>query len=109
MAITTPVSSGSSVTVVDQSPDTFYSATPGAGAFVEVTLTGALASAALIQYSVEPSGSCFVSLDGTTNGFTVGAVDSPLVFTAKPNIYVKASGNVNVKVLSYQLGGQVST
>ena len=77
MAITTPVSSGSSVTVVDQSPDTVYSATPGAGAFVEVTLTGALASAVLIQYSVEPSGSCFVSLDGTTNGFTVGAIDSP--------------------------------
>jgi hypothetical protein len=97
------------VTVVDQSPDTVYSATPGSGAFVEVTLTGALASATLVQYSVEPSGAGFVSFDGTTNAFTVGAVDNPLVFTAKPNIYVKAAANVNVKVLSYQLGGQVST
>ena len=109
MAVTTPTSGDSSVDVVVQNPSTVYSATPGSGAFVEVTLTGAVASATLIQYSVEPSGSCFVSLDGTNNAFTITAMDNPLVFTAKPNIHVKAAGNVNVKVLSYQLGGQVST
>ena len=109
MAITTPVSGDSPVTVVVQNPGNVYSATPGSGSFVEVTLTGAMAKASLVQYSVEPSGAAFVSFDGTNNAFTIAAVDNPCVFSAKPNIHVKSSGNVNVKVLSYQLGGQVST
>ena len=109
MAITTPVSGGSPVTIVNKNPSNVYSATPGSSSFVEVTLTGALAKATLVQYKVEPAAAAFVSFDGTNNAFTVSGVDNPLVFSAEPNIYVKSSGNVAVKVLSYQLGGQVST
>ena len=109
MAITTPVSGDSPVTVVVQNPSNVYSATPGSGSFVEVTLTGAMAGASLVQYSIEPAGATALSLDGTNTYQTVAGVDNPVVLTAKPNIYVKGGASVSVKVLSYQLGGQVST
>tara|TARA_R110002020_G_scaffold128580_7_gene288195 strand:+ start:249 stop:587 length:339 start_codon:yes stop_codon:yes gene_type:complete len=112
MAITTPVSGDSPAIVFNQNPTAVYDAQPGTSSFVEVTLTGAAASASWVQYMINATNNISISLDGTNTIATVGNVDAPVVITAKPNIFVKGSAgssNAEIFVISYQLGGIVST
>lgn len=113
MAIVAPTSSQSSVWVFDLNPTAVVTAAPGAGAYVAVTLTGEAASATIVQYSFDvTTNSVDISLDGTNAWTRISTLDDDFVFIAKPPIYIKGTGGssaADIKVLGYQLGGQVKT